>query len=137
VLAERGYRAHDRLLPGGLDGREQGVDVSPGRPDRAPAATGAQLRMLGQLAWRPQPGAGDAGLLEFRYDLIGRPLREGVLDDRGQLVVAGRPLRVAREARVRRQVTPPQHIATEYEPLPFVLNPEKNRAVAGVERSVR
>ena len=137
MLPERGYRSHDRLLSGCLHGREQGVDVSPGRPDRAPAATGAQFRVLGQLVGRAQPGAGDPGLLECLYDLICRPLRERVLDDRGELVVARRSVRIAREARVRRQVAPVQYIAAENEPLPFVLNPEKNRAVAGIERSVR
>jgi hypothetical protein len=76
VLPERGYRPHDRLLPGCLDGREQRVDLSFGCPDRLPAAAGAQFRMLGQFARSPEPGAGDPGLLESRYDLIGRLLCE-------------------------------------------------------------
>jgi hypothetical protein len=137
VLTERRYRPHDRLLPGCLDGREQGVDFSPGRPDRAPAATGAQFRVLGQFVGRPEPGAGDPGCLERLDDLISRLFRESVLDDRGQLVVARRPVRVAREPGVRCQVTPLQHVVAENEPLPVVLNPEKDRAVAGAERAVR
>src|ERR1700749_614359 len=64
VRAERGHRAHHRLLPGRLDGREQRVDLSRWGADRAPAATGAQLRVLGQFPWRPEPGAGDPGLFE-------------------------------------------------------------------------
>ena len=43
MLTERGYRPHDRFLPGCLDGREQRVDVSAGRQDRAPAPAGAQF----------------------------------------------------------------------------------------------
>ena len=109
----------------------------PGVSDRAPAAPGAQLRVLGQFAGRPEPGAGDPGLLECRYDLISRLFRERVLDDRGQLVVARCPVRVACEARVGRQFGPPQDIAAEHEPLPLVLDPEKDRAVAGLERAVR
>jgi hypothetical protein len=114
VLAEGGHRSHDRFLAGRLDGRQQRVDVSAWGADPAPPTAGVQLRVAGELLGRAEPGIGDSSRLERLADLVSAAAREGVLDDRGQLAVVRHPVRVAREARVRRQVSPPQDVAAEY-----------------------
>src|SRR6202030_3866388 len=102
-----------------------------------PPAAGVQLRVPGELLRRTEPGAGDPGAVEHVAHLIGAQGREGILDDRGQLVVMRDAVRIGREAGVRRQIAPPQDVVAECEPLPFVLDTEINRTVGNAKRSVR
>jgi hypothetical protein len=52
------------------DRRQEGPDRAARRVHLAPPVPGIKLRVRGELGWRAQPGAGDAGPVQEGRDLI-------------------------------------------------------------------
>ena len=135
LLAERGDGAHHRLAAQHVHRRQQCPDRAARRVHLAPPAPRAQLRMVGELRGRAQPGIRDARLVQRGGQLRCRNGGQRRLDDRGELVVVRQPVGIGGEPVVGHQIRPAEDLLAQDGPLPLVLQAEEHLVTAG--RGVR